>query len=594
MRNTSVSITNKKRLIIAFVILCILILALCIKVGYVQIVQGDSYKKKAVAQQTKDEVVKARRGDITDRSGEELAVSTIKYAVWVRPSEVRQYKSDDKNEAAVRQTAEKLAQILDLDSAELEKKIRSGSGSLKIAKDQDLDVAEKIRKAGLTGVTTTEETRRYYPLGNFASQLLGNVTDDNNGLAGLELYYNHQLKGVSGRWIRKKDVSGNSLLNGNEEYYAAKNGAALQLTIDEVIQEYAEEAIAKTRKSVHAKRVSCLVMNPETGEVLAMASTPGYDPNNAREPRAADKERFSRMSSGKQLDYLNEIWRNPMICDTYEPGSTFKLLTTAMALEENKVSDDEYFECGGGLNVNGTFIKCWINPGSHGTETLKQAVGNSCNPVFMRLAQRVGKKKFYEYLDTFGITSTTGIDYPGEASAQIQDQKDVGRIELSTMGFGQGIAVTPIQLMTAINSFANDGMMVQPHLVKKMRGSDGRTKTIKTKKIRQTVSEETADKILEYMEYVVEKGGGKKAKIKGWRIGGKTGTAEKKTEGSSTYDARIASFAGVAPVDDPKISILYIIDEPAGEVFGGDVAAPGAKSVLQKTLQYMQVKETDQ
>lgn len=593
-RRMPVTITNKKRLVIAFVVFCLVLTVLCVRVGYVQVVKGDDYKKKAVAQQTKDESVEAKRGEITDKNGEALAVSTVKYAIWVRPSAIKTSSDDAKNKVKLEEVESKLAQMLGVSVDELKKKIESGTNLVKVAKYQGREVTDKIRKADLDGVTITEETKRYYPLGNFASQMLGSVTDDNNGLSGLEQYYNTNLKGVAGRWIQNTDVSGKSLTYGSDEYYDAEDGDSLQLTVDEVIQHYAEDAIASTKKETKAKRVSCLVMDPETGEVLAMASTPGFDPNNSREPKKKDAAEFSKMSEKKQLEYLNDMWRNPLINDTYEPGSTFKLLTTAMALEENKVNETETFECGGGLSVNGTFIKCWINPGSHGTQTLKQAVGNSCNPVFMRLAQRVGKEKFYNYLDLFGISEKTGIDYPGEASAQIQNKDNVGNIELSTMGFGQGIAVTPIQLLTTINSFGNDGMMMQPHLVKSITDSKGKTKkTVGTKKIRQTVSKNTSDKIKEYMEYVVEKGGGTKAQVKGYRIGGKTGTAEKKSEGSATYDKRIASFAGLAPIDDPKISILYIVDEPAGDVWGSDVAAPGAQKILKNTLRYMDIKKTD-
>lgn len=584
-RKVPVSIKNKKRLILVFCIFCLALFILCVRVGYIQVVKGTEYKKKAMVQQTKDEVVEARRGNIVDRNQEELAVSTIRYSIWVRPGAVTKKEK-------VAQRNQTLAKILGLDVSLIAKKLNTKNSQVKLAKYQTLAVADRIRKAGLEGVTVTEETKRYYPLGNFASQLLGSVTDDNNGLSGLEQYYNRTLKGVSGRWIEPTDSKGKSLTYENERYHDAEDGDTLQLTIDEVVQSYAEAAAASTKKSTNARRVSCLVMNPKNGEILAMASTPGYNPNQSRQPKKNDAKAFRRMTNRQQLNYLNKMWRNPLTSDSYEPGSTFKLLTTAMALEENKVSEDETFECGGGLRVNGTLIKCWINPGSHGTQTLKQAVGNSCNPVFMQLAQRLGKDTFYDYLDLFGITSRTGIDYPGEGQAQIQNKNNVGKIELSTMGFGQGIAVTPVQLLTAINAFGNDGMLTKPHLVKQIRNSKGKVKrSIRTKEVRKVVSPGTAEKIREYMEYVVKKGGGKKARIKGYRVGGKTGTAQKKSTGSNQYDKLIASFAGMAPINDPKVSILFIVDEPEGEVWGSDVAAPGAKKVLQKTLQYMKVEQ---
>ena len=587
MSRRTVSITNKKRLIIAFTIFVVLVVALCVRLGYQQVVKGDTYKRKAVVQQTKDEIVEAKRGKITDRNGDELAVSAIRYSVWIRPSMI----DDEKEKVQVRK---ELAKILGMSEEEMKKKLDTKTSLIKVAKYQDNSVAEKLRKAKLTGVSLVEETKRYYPMGNFASQLLGSVTDDNNGLAGLEQYYNSQLRGTAGRWIENKDASGRSLTYGNEKYYSAEDGETLVLTIDEVIQNYAEQACASAKKSTHAKRVSCLVMDPKTGEVLAMASNPGYDPNNARVPKAEDEYEYNKMSNKKKLEYLNKMWRNPMICDTYEPGSTFKLLTTAMSLEENIVKKGETFDCGGGLNVNGTFIKCWDTSGSHGSQNLEQAVGNSCNPVFMRLAQRMGKERFYKYLDLFGISDVTGIDYPGEATAQIRDIDSVGKIELSTMGFGQGIAVTPIQLMTAINSFVNDGMMMQTHLVKEVKNAKGKTvETIKPKVIRQTISKSSSEKIRQYMQYVVEEGGGKKAQIDGYKVGGKTGTAQKQSGKSAKYDKLICSFAGVVPVDDPSFTILFIVDEPTGEVWGSDVAAPPAKGVLEKTLRYMKIKESE-
>ncbi len=594
-RRRSVTIGNKKRIIIGFLVFCFVLLCLCIRTGYVQVVKGVSYGKKAAAQQTKDEVVASNRGTIQDRNGESLAISTVKYSVWVRPTSIQTSSKASENQKKLHATAHKLAGIIKgMSEEDIYKKINVKTSLVKVAKYQDVNVADKVRSAGLDGVTLTQETKRYYPLGNFASQLLGSVTDDNHGLAGIEQYYDDTLRGIYGRSIKNTDASGNSLTYGNREYHKARNGYNVVLTMDEVIQSYAEDQIKKTKKSTGASRVSCLIMDPKTGEVLAMASTGGYDPNHSREPRTSDKASYEAMSEKQKLAYLNKMWRNPLVNDTYEPGSTFKLLTTGMALEEKVVNDTETFSCNGGLNVNGTFIKCWINPGSHGTETLKQAVGNSCNPVFMRLAQRVGKDKFYEYLDLFGVTSRTGIDYPGEALAQTQPKSKVGKVELSTMGFGQGIAVTPIQLLSTISSFGNDGMMMKPHLVKKITDQKGKTvRTIKPKAIRQTVSRESCDKILEYMEYVVAKGGGKKAQIKGVRVGGKTGTAQKKSATSSKYTGRIASFCGIAPVNDPQLTILYIVDEPEGDVYGSDVAAPAAQKVMKKTLRYMQTREND-
>ena len=590
-----VSITNKKRLFLAFALFALVLVLLCLRVGYLQVVKGDELKKKAVSQQTKDEIVEAKRGEITDRNGNNLAVSTLRYSVWVRPATVMSAAEEPElREAKLEEVAQKLATLLNMDSAEVLGDMKQNIPLVKIAKYQTNDTIKKIRKEELPGVSITEETKRAYPLGNFASQLLGSVTDDNNGLSGIEQYYNRQLKGSAGRWVQSKDAAGKSLFYGEEKYYGAQDGETLELTIDEVIQHYAEEAIAWTKKETKASRVRCIVMDPKTGEVLAMAATGGFDPNNARDGRnEADKKKLENMNGKEQLEYLNQIWRNPLVSDTYEPGSTFKLFTLSMALEENLTKLSEGFYDSGSINVSGTQIRCWSYTNPHGGQTLKQALGNSCNPVFVQLAQRIGINRFYDYLQLFGFDEKTGIDYPGEASALFQDKKTAGPVGTATIGFGQGIAVTPIQLITGVCSIVNDGILLKPHLVKRIKDSKGKTvKEIKPEEVRQTISKETSAQVREAMEYVVAKGGAKAAQVKGYRIGGKTGTANKVDPGTGKYGKNIiASFVGVAPMDDPRMVVLFIVDNPPGEAFGSTVAAPGAQRVLKNTLRYMGVKK---
>ena len=586
---------NKKRLFLAFVIFSVVMVLLCVRVGYLQIVKGDELKKKAVSQQTKDEIVEAKRGEITDRNGNNLAVSTLRYSVWVRPATVMsEGKTPEERQTKLSETAATLSRLIGKSESDVLTELSQNIPLVKIAKYQTNDTIKKVRKADLAGVSITEETKRAYPLGNFASQLLGSVTDDNNGLSGLEQYYNKELKGSAGRWVQSKDAAGNSLFYGDEKFYEAEDGDNLELTIDEVVQHYAEEAIAWTKKETKASRVRCIVMDPNNGEVLAMAATGGFDPNNARDGRnEADKSKLEKMSGKEQLEYLNQIWRNPLVSDTYEPGSTFKLFTLSMALEENLTKLSEGFYDSGSINVSGTQIRCWSYTNPHGGQTLKQALGNSCNPVFVQLAQRIGINRFYEYLELFGFSERTGIDYPGEATAIFQDKKTAGPVGTATLGFGQGIAVTPIQLITGVCSIINDGMLMKPHLVKRIKDSNGKTiKEIKPEKVRQTISKETSAKVREAMEYVVSKGGAKAAQVKGYRVGGKTGTANKVDPGTGKYGKNIiASFVGVAPMDDPKMVVLFIVDNPPGEAFGSTVAAPGAQRVLKNTLRYMGVKK---
>jgi stage V sporulation protein D (sporulation-specific penicillin-binding protein) len=570
---------------------------LCLRTGYLQVVKSDELKKKAINQQTKDELVDAKRGEIVDRNGNKLAVSSLRYSVWVRPASViGEEKDPAKQKEKLQSTSRELAAILGKDASEIMTELTRDIPLVKIAKYQSSAKANKIRKAELTGVSLTEETKRAYPLGNFASQLLGSVTDDNNGLSGIEQYYNRELRGAAGRWVQSKDAAGNSLFYGEEKYYAPEDGHTLELTVDEAIQHYAEEAIVWTMKETGAARARCIVMDPKTGGVLAMAASGGFDPNNARDGSTdEDKEKLKNMKDKDQLEYLNQIWRNPLVNDTYEPGSTFKLFTLAMALEENLTKLKERFFCSGSINVKGTVIKCWSFNDPHGSQNLEQALGNSCNPVFVQLAQRIGIDKFYKYLGLFGFDEKTGIDYPGEASALFQDAKTAGPVGTATVGFGQGIAVTPIQLITGVCSLVNDGVLMKPHIVKAIKDKDGKVvKKIKPKKVRQTVSVDTAHKVLRGMEYVVAKGGAEKAQVEGYRIGGKTGTANKVNPKTGRYYKKkiIASFVGVAPVDDPKMVVLFIVDDPPGEAFGSTVAAPGAQRVMKNTLRYMGVKRS--
>ena len=431
-----VPVTNKKRLIAAFAIFCVLLVALCVRDGYIQIVKGEEYTKMAMDQQTMDELVQAKRGDIVDRNGTKMAVSTIRYSV--------------KTETVING----LSEILDIDPDKIRKEMESGKTLIKIAKYQERETADEIRawasENNVDGVSISEETKRYYPMDMMAAQVLGSVTDDNNGLSGLELYYNNYLKGVPGRWIQNKDASGRSLSYGNSKYYEATDGATLVLTIDVAIQTYAEEACKSAFKKSKAEQTACIVMDTRTGEILAMASYPTFDPNNAREPVGKkEKAKFNELSDEEQLDYLNKMWRNPLVNDTYVPGSTMKLITTSAALEEDLTNPDEGFYDSGSIDVYGTELRCWRWRELHGDEALTQAVRNSCNPVFVQLAQRIGIEDFYSYLALFGLTQPTGIDYPGEATSQVQDINTAGPVGLSTMGYGQGIAVTPIQQITS-------------------------------------------------------------------------------------------------------------------------------------------------
>lgn len=578
-----------------------LMLILCVRIGWIQIVRGDDYSEKAVDQQTRDTPIEAERGVIYDTNGKELAVSVTCYTIWARPGDIKKANVDPEKPKAQREkkqqqniekAAKTLSDALQMDYDEVKSLVSKEQSIIKIKKGVDKDTADKIRKAGISGIEIAEDTKRDYLMGAFAAHTIGTVTDDNTGLSGLELQYNTYLSGVAGRWINYADTSGNRLSYGKERYYQAEDGYSIVTTIDQVIQHYTEKAIEQVQKKTSSDRVMAIVMNPKTGEVLAMAQTPDFDLNHPKVPLSkSEQAKLEAMSDSKKVEYWNKMWRNSLISDVYEPGSTFKLLTTAIALEEDVTNMNDTFVCNGSATVAGQTIHCWAYPSSHGTQSLKQAVGNSCNPVFIKLATKVGIEKFYNYLDTFGITGTTGIDFPGEGTAILQSKDTAGPVGLATIGFGQGIAVTPIQLITAVSAFGNEGKLMKPHLVKELQDSDGNTvKSFEPEPIRQVVSEETASEICNIMQYVVDEGGGGAAKVSGYKVGGKTGTAQKmKSDGTGYSKYTYSSCIAMAPMDDPQVTVLLIADSPKGVHYGSVTAAPGVKQILSDTLRYLDI-----
>ncbi|MGF6375297.1 stage V sporulation protein D (sporulation-specific penicillin-binding protein) [Clostridiales Family XIII bacterium PM5-7] len=578
---------NKKRIIVTFGLMLLLMIALLFRVAWIQVVKAEEYGDIAVRQQTSDIPLEAKRGSIYDRNGEELATSAICYTVWARPAQIEENYTEEK----IDEISNKLAVILDIKASEVKTKLTKDQVLIKIAKYLDKETADKVKELDIYGIDLAENTKRYYPLGNFAAQVLGSVNDDNEGRSGVEQEYNEYLSGVAGRWIKNTDVQGNTLSYGEDKYYQAEDGLSVQLTLDEALQHYAEKALERGMKKTKANRIMCLVMDPKTGDILAMATNPAFDPNDATEPiTKADKAAYDKLSEAEQSLFLSEMWKNPIVSDTYEPGSTFKLVTTAAALEEGVTTPDSNFYCNVGYTIPGTDVTlhCW-SPVPHKAETLTQAVGSSCNPVQIQIALKMGKEAYYDYLEMFGITQRTGVDLPGEEKAQIQPEDTIGKVELSTMSYGQGIAMTPIQLVTAVSAIGNKGVLMQPRIVKNLQDADGNiVKTFETKEVRKVISAKTASEMKKIMEYVVEEGGGGNAKIAGYRIGGKTGTADKPLNGKYSSDT-YSSFIGMAPMDDPQLVILVVVDSPKGVQFGSATAAPIAKEFLENALVYLKV-----
>ena len=581
-----IKINSKKRLVIVMVLACSLFLCLIFRIGYLQLIKGDWLSTKAAEQQTREIPIEAKRGTIYDTNMKELAVSVTKYTVWCKPVEVKDAKK----------TSEQLSKILDEDYDDIYKKVNKKKMALvKVKRWIDDKTANKVTKAGLSGIWVAEDNQRYYPYGNFASYVLGHTSSDSSGVAGIELKYDGVLKGTAGKLVVSTDAAGKEIPQGSEQYYEPTTGNGLVLTIDEVIQHYCEKAAQKAYEENNATKVTIIAMDPKTGDIKAMVKKPDYNPNTPTKAIYPYYEKIleeCKDDDKKTMAAYSNMWRNTAISDTYEPGSTFKLITSSAGLEEGVVKQNDKFTCNGSVTVEGSKIKCWRSYRPHGAETFKQGVQNSCNPVFVEVGRRLGVSKMYNYIDAFGLNKKTNIDLPGEAGSILYKEKDVGPVELATISFGQSISVTPIQLITSVCSIVNDGNRMQPRLVKAYTDNKGNiTKGLDPVKVKQVISKETSAQMREIMESVVTDGGGKIAYLPGYRLGGKTGTAQKVINGTYAQGHYVCSFVGMAPADDPQIVVLAIVDEPTGVMaFGSTTAGPIIKEVMSNTLKYLDVE----
>ena len=581
-----IKINSKKRLFIVMVLACSLFLCLIFRIGYLQLIKGEWLSTKAAEQQTREIPIEAKRGTIYDTNMKELAVSVTKYTVWCKPVEVKDAKK----------TSEQLSKILDEDYDDIYKKVNKKKMALvKVKRWIDDKTANKVTKAGLSGIWVAEDNQRYYPYGNFASYVLGHTSSDSSGVAGIELKYDGVLKGTAGKLVVSTDAAGKEIPQGSEQYYEPTTGNGLVLTIDEVIQHYCEKAAQKAYEENNATKVTIIAMDPKTGDIKAMVKKPDYNPNTPTKAIYPYYEKIleeCKDDDKKTMAAYSNMWRNTAISDTYEPGSTFKLITSSAGLEEGVVKQNDKFTCNGSVTVEGSKIKCWRSYRPHGAETFKQGVQNSCNPVFVEVGRRLGVSKMYNYIDAFGLNKKTNIDLPGEAGSILYKEKDVGPVELATISFGQSISVTPIQLITSVCSIVNDGNRMQPRLVKAYTDNKGNiTKGLDPVKVKQVISKETSAQMREIMESVVTDGGGKIAYLPGYRLGGKTGTAQKVINGTYAQGHYVCSFVGMAPADDPQIVVLAIVDEPTGVMaFGSTTAGPIIKEVMSNTLKYLDVE----
>ena len=582
-------VTSRRRINVIVVVLTVLMAGtLIFRVGYWQVVKADDLKEMAADQWTKELPVAAKRGDILDTNGKVMAQSASAEMVVVSP---KQLETAEKEKAGtIDKVADTLATELDLDKDSLLRKLKDTKKSEVLIKRQiSREQGDRLREiglpdetsaeedVGLPGVHLSEDMKRFYPLRNFLTQVLGFTSVDGDGLEGIEARFNKYLAGSPGKVISETDASGNVVPGSVLQHVPAIDGQNVVLTIDSVIQSFVEKAMDRALTEQKAKKVTAIVMDTNTGAILAMVNKPDFD-NNAP-PR-------------DDMDTLRALTRNSAIADSYEPGSTFKVLTLSAALDSGAITTDTTFYCPGYKIVDGEKIKCWSSR-PHGSETLYQGVQKSCNPVFMEMALRMGRDTFYQYLDQFGIGKQTGIDLAGEASGIMMAPKYVRNTDLARIGFGQSIAVTPLQLVTAVSAAVNGGNLMTPYIVSKVTDINGQTvNEYKPTKVDQVIKPETSAIVRDILLSVVEEGSGKNAKVEGYKIGGKTGTAQKYgPDGKIMTDRHVASFVAFAPADKPKYTVLVIVDEPDVPVdYGSLVAAPYVKMILEDTLKYAGVR----
>ena len=562
-----------------------------------QITRHEELQSKAVNQQTRRTVVTASRGTIYDTAGNILAISSSAETIILSPLEINNALNDTENPVTWTKDslAAGLAEILGKDAASIRKRMDNVKSQYELIQLRaDEEVAAKVRayveENKISGVHLVADTKRYYPYGSLAAQVIGFVGDDNTGLYGLEAYYEEELEGQSGLVISAKDQAENDMLYTYEQYFAAKNGSDLTLTLDTTIQYYLEKGLeAMTDKFSAANGASGIVMNAKTGGIMAMASYPNYDLNDFL--TVSDQTLQERIERGENTlaDMQLLQWRNKALNDTYEPGSTFKILTLSAALEEGVVDKTTTVNCGGSVNISGYTIHC-SNKNGHGLQTLVQSVGNSCNPAFINYGLRIGSEKFYEYMRSFGLMNTTGIDLGGEAVGVFAADSSFTQLDLACYAFGQNFTVTPLTLISAQAACVNGGYLHTPYLVERITDSDGNvTYRHDSTPVRQVISEQTSATVRECLEYVVASGTGKNGQVAGYRIGGKTGTADK----GQTGDV-VVSFLCFAPADDPQVIMLITMDTPSRAtgtyVSGGNMVAPTASTVMAEILPYLGIE----
>lgn len=572
----------RNRVVILFAILCVLITAMIVRLGYIHIVWAPELEAHAKSQQNKEIPIKAKRGDLMDRKGNKLAFSISTYTIW----------ADTQSITKPHETAKLLAETIDIEEQVVTDVIvKKASHYVKVAKGLNKTDADLVRSKGIWGLSIEEETKRIYPYGSLAAHVIGNVYSDQNGYLGLEMYYNEMLSGVPGLAKITTDVHGRQLAHGEEYIKQPINGKNIMLTLDDTIQYFVEERLKQTSDAYKPLSVNAIVMDPRNGEVIAMATYPTYDLNYPYKPLDEEiQKNWETMKSEERSAYLNKMWKNAIVSEVYEPGSVMKIFTAAVALEEGVVNLNDHFYCNGYKMVGKTKLKCIdFHKGGHGDQTFLQGFANSCNPVFIEIIQRMKPESFFKYFDALEIPGKTGIDVPSEAKGLLINRDQIKPLDYATLSYGHGMSLNMIQVASMVSTLVNNGDFIQPHFVKGYYDGDKLVETFKPQVKKNVFSERTVKAMRELMTYAVEHKYTKSVKLEGVKIGGKTGTSVKIVDGKYSNDHVISSFTGVFPMDAPEYVIYVTVDEPNVDVTKIPVSSLLGRSIVDDILRYKNI-----
>lgn len=567
---------HKKKILVVFLAAFILILYLIGRLVYLMVFDAEYYQQKAEDLHERERDIKAARGEIIDRNGTVLATNRTVCTISVIHSQIENPEK----------VIEKLSEFLEMDADQVRKKVEKISSIERIQSNVDKRTGDKIRNLGLAGVKVDEDFKRYYPYNELASKVLGFTGGDNQGIVGLEVKYEKYLKGINGKILTTTDARGIELDGVAEDRLEPEAGNMLRISLDYTMQKYALQMAEKVRTEKQADKVGIILMNPQNGEIYAMVNVPEFDLNQPF--MLNNEETGENLTDEQRQDALNQMWRNGCINDTYEPGSTFKIITASAGLEEGAVHLTDQFSCPGYKVVEDRRIRCH-KVGGHGAENFVQGIQNSCNPVFIEVGLRIGVDRFFDYFRQFGLMDLTGVDIPGEAGTIMHKKENVGQVELATISFGQSFQITPIQLATTVSALVNGGRRVTPHFGMEVLSAEGKkVKTFRYNAKKHIVSEKTSQTMRELLESVVAEGSGKNAYVEGYRIGGKTATSQTLPRSANKY---ISSFVGFAPADDPQILGMCVIYNPQGVYYGGTIAAPVIGKIFENILPYLGIEK---